>query len=216
MAKENPLVEFFYLIRYRSFNVIFDIKEFFQRIFRKHHCSDSDLWNLDTHLAKLIYPKLKAYIYSKRHGVPMLYVEYEECRDMFKSLNEYDEAVKQKKHIGGGIERWEAHLTEMLFAMDFYAHYEYWEPIDDKNGFLARWGYNIPGIRRNTVYKYVNNYTKETFLSQNVLDTSKDIDLRESTVVETELPPDSLFQHLSRRALEGSALLGINFGSLWD
>ena len=42
------------------------IKWFFQRLFRGW--SDAELWDLQYHLAKYIYPRLKAFIKSNRMG----------------------------------------------------------------------------------------------------------------------------------------------------
>jgi hypothetical protein len=38
-----------------------EVKWFFQRIYRRNHTADVDLWGLFGHLAKIIYPKLLAF-----------------------------------------------------------------------------------------------------------------------------------------------------------
>lgn len=42
----------------------------FQRIIRKHHCADVDLWSLDLHISHIILPKLEAFRKQKLHVTP--------------------------------------------------------------------------------------------------------------------------------------------------
>lgn len=58
----NNITDFCLFIWRKSENIFYEIKWFIQKISRlDHHCSDSDLIDLDCHLAKIIYKKLKAF-----------------------------------------------------------------------------------------------------------------------------------------------------------
>jgi hypothetical protein len=70
----------------------FIISRFFQRLFRKSHASDGDLWNMDAHLARIILPKLSAFRAQNLQGYP---------------------------EESGSMEAWLAILDEMIYAMQW-------------------------------------------------------------------------------------------------
>jgi hypothetical protein len=97
----QPLIEkIAYFIKYRVKDLHYHGKEFFQRLFRGY--SNSDIWNLNTFLAKKIYKYLKIYYYKKRNGYPTEFSSFEE---------------------------WNIVLKKMLFAMKETAR---WYPTEDK------------------------------------------------------------------------------------
>jgi len=79
-------------IKYQIKNFFLHIKWSLQKMFRKYHCSDLNLWNLDIHLAKIILPKLIAFRSMPRLGYPA-------------SLQDENE--------------WEKILDEMIFAFKY-------------------------------------------------------------------------------------------------
>ncbi|MFW6002598.1 MAG: hypothetical protein ACOCQD_04595, partial [archaeon] len=115
------------------------IKYTFQKLVRKHHTSNMELWNLHAHLAKIIYPKFKAFKEMKQHGYPADFSEYFEHE--WSSKEEYDKAVEEGKIIGGGAKKWEEVQNEILFAFEYFLHSEYNSKI--KN-FYKRWGLKDP------------------------------------------------------------------------
>jgi len=79
-------------IKYQIRNFFLRIKWSLQKIFRRGHCSDRNLWNLDIYLAKIILPKLIAFKSMPRVGYPAL----------LRDENE-----------------WEKILDEMIFAFKY-------------------------------------------------------------------------------------------------
>jgi|GEM_PF-2513521 hypothetical protein len=118
----------------------YEIKYLFQKVLRKHHSSDKELWNLYDYLIKFIYPKLKAFKKMKRTGYPSMFCDYED--DMvFESKEQYEDYVKNSDMIGGGPEAWEKVLDEMIFACEYILHKEYEKKY--KN-FYKNWGLEDP------------------------------------------------------------------------
>jgi len=97
--------------------MFYNTKRLIQKIFRKYHCSDFDLWSLDYHLAKIILPKLKAYRNKSRGGYPGIFVEWNNNCGFDK--NEYDDARARGTIMGGGEKRWDEYLDEMIFAFEY-------------------------------------------------------------------------------------------------
>lgn len=104
-----------------------NIKYFFQKVFRKHHTSDLELWNLYSHIAKIILPKLKTFRKMKKNGYPAIFSEYED--DNWESKNKYDEYIASGKLIGGGLKKWNEILDEMIFAFEYILY----KDSDDHN-----------------------------------------------------------------------------------
>ncbi|AEF80900.1 adenylate kinase [Leadbettera azotonutricia ZAS-9] len=68
------------------------IPAFFQRLYRRSHAADIDLWNMDVHLARIILPKLNSFREQEFDGYP----------------GEL-----------GSLEAWLAALDEMIYAMEW-------------------------------------------------------------------------------------------------
>lgn len=94
------------------------VKYKLQRIFRKSHASDPDLYNLNDRLAEIILPKLKAFRDIPPHGYPMAFSEYEEPGP-WPSHEEYEKAKAEGKVVGGGMEAWLAAIEEMIFGFEY-------------------------------------------------------------------------------------------------
>ena len=89
--------------------MIFKIKMFLQRVFRRTHTSDSDLWSLDTHLAQIIAKKLILFRNQELSGIPMDFTEPEDYPDQ-------DDIPKNI--IGGGMDKWLETIEMMIFGFE--------------------------------------------------------------------------------------------------
>jgi hypothetical protein len=93
----------------------------FQRIVRKNHAADVDLWSLDFHIAKILLPKLEAFRNQKFHSYPPAfnspahYVldEEKDTQDIHGKTNE-------------GLQTWLNILDEIIYAFrwNVYANWE--------------------------------------------------------------------------------------------
>jgi len=90
----------------------------FQRIIRKHHASDIDLYRLDLHISKLILPKLVAFRNQSLHFSPT-----------------------------GEIETWLNILDEIIFAFKWNT-YANWErnPEKENDFYLRSFGIDDPDL----------------------------------------------------------------------
>lgn len=128
-------------------DIPFWFRETIQKIFRKDHISDSEVWNLNSEIIKFTYPRLKRFIASERLGYPNEFVEYEEGEigTPFKSKEEYEKAIKDGRHIGGGPDKWE----EVLHKIMVFVEFEYIDitTSDDKiyNDYYKRNGFDLKG-----------------------------------------------------------------------
>jgi len=61
---------FVYICWYRIRSVYFEVKYLFQRIFRKNHLSDIEIWECGFDVAKYSLKKIKAFRAMNRHGHP--------------------------------------------------------------------------------------------------------------------------------------------------
>ena len=70
----------------------YSVKSNFQRLIRKHHLSNSDIWNLNSRLAPYLHQKIKVYRDFSRGGYPGVFDSEEE---------------------------WKIEIDKMLFAFEF-------------------------------------------------------------------------------------------------
>jgi len=131
----------------------YDVKYFFQRIIRKHHSADIDLWGLDYHLARIILPKLKAFRSRDLHGHPASFCDWDE--NIGISKEDYDKNFKEGVYVGGGQDAWLKTLDEMIYAFEyllysdsfdkkqkqFFEKYGYLDPYRETDDNLS-WGWN--------------------------------------------------------------------------
>jgi len=103
--------------RIRGWQPVFLLRMFFQKVFRKNHISDDQLWNLQYPLSKYVYKHLKAFNESERHGYPGCFSEYRE--NEWKSKEEYDVKIESGEMYGGGNEAWEKILDHVLMALEY-------------------------------------------------------------------------------------------------
>jgi len=216
--KENLFQEFFSTLFIRIKDKCHSIKYTMQRIFRRYHLSDVDVWNLDSTMAKWIYPRLKEYIKMERHGYPSAFSEYD--KNYWRSKERYDEAIKNGKQLGGGPEAWEKVLQEMVFAFEWKLHYN---DRDTKQiaKFCKKWDIKNP-YEKNIENKCVRYEYKclEPDLATCTSD-EPDLDVKE--------PDKYVYLHrdvhyynvkhdieIGERAQKGFELFGKFFLNLWD
>lgn len=124
----------------------YEVKFFLQRVFRRGHYSDRDVWSLDGYLARKTLPVLRAFRNQDMVGTPFDFIEWEENCGMTKE--EYDEKISSGDMIGGGQDAWLKTIDEMLFAFEYYV---YGEDMDRRGNmtkkalaFYDRWGIQNP------------------------------------------------------------------------
>lgn len=149
-----------------TFNLYWDIRYFFQRIFRASHAPDNEIWNLYSHLAKKTLPKLKAFkSYLDEHGsgYPTYFSDWDDdpkygkygCMGITKA--QYMKGVKAGQYGGGGWKGWLKAIDEMIFAFEYIL---YMEVVESKKAVAFLKKYHLPNIwaktraNRHTSYYY--------------------------------------------------------------
>ena len=102
-----------------------EIKWFFQKIFRKHHTSDLELWNLHVYLSKIIYKKLKAFRKMPRMGYPASFMDWDEDMEKNDGITKED---YDKHYEGGGMKHWNKTLDKMIYAFKKIADDDVYKP----------------------------------------------------------------------------------------
>ena len=129
-AKFERFIDFFtdripYIVKYNIW--YYTIIPFFQKVFRKNHTSDYELWDLYPVLSKFIVRKLKAFRDSKPQGYPSCFSDWNssyEYGGIGLTKKEYDKQKKVGFYTGGGYKAWLKTLDEMIFAFEFALQYD--------------------------------------------------------------------------------------------
>ena len=138
-------------------DVIRQVHWFLQKVFRKSHVSDLELWSLDFTLAKVILPKLKAYKDMDRHGYPGQFIDtFKEGLKFGYSNEELQEALDKGKIIIGGFDLWNEYLDEMIFAFDYIVSEEGCSKIE--KSFYKRWDIENPYVNESYNYELLTQY----------------------------------------------------------
>lgn len=140
------------------------IKWFLQKIFRSHHSSDCDLWNLYSHLAPTILKKLKAFRDQKFNGYPSYFSEYRE--NEWSDKKEYEKAKEEGKIDGGGMDAWLEVLDEMIFAFEYIVDYDSYY---NRERFLKKYNLRDPHekISENKKVSYIYRHGDNLVSSDN-------------------------------------------------
>lgn len=132
-------------------NFSFFIRRNFQRLIRKDHIADVDIWEASHTMAPIILKHLKAFLrYSKKHGhgYPMYFSEwgYEGCTDEYGGMGmtkeEYDKAKAEDRFGGGEIEAWHKVVEEMIFAFEYHMYNMSCDK--DQDDFYKKWNISDP------------------------------------------------------------------------
>lgn len=201
-------------------NLPYMFKMFFQKVFRKDHVSNNQIWDCCSYLARYIYPRIKRFYEGKRVGYPSAFIEYDEGGGTgFKNKQKYDQAKKDGWIEGGGPEAWEEVLKEIFFAFEFMKaeednkffkkvfapKYGDWHEKKEENLCKSRW------------FKEKDGNMTMTCGEQDNVDLDKweprdppDWD-REPFYYDIELHKEFIY-----RAQKGLELFGKYFNNLWD
>lgn len=208
----GPLYSFF---KHRLPDFLRKIKWSFQRLIRKHGCSNSDLWGLDYHLAKIILPKLIAFRSQELHGHPMDFSDWEEDGGLGITKEEYDEATKRGEFVGGGHEAWLKTIDEMIFAFEYLLYSDGFDKKQKK--FYEKYGYKDP--YRETDDNLTWGYSYRTKNGNYCTSSESDLDEKnEYTVIGKykSYHDMDLLREVAIRARKGFELFGKYFMNLWD
>jgi hypothetical protein len=177
-----------------------NIKWSFQKIYRRNHASDCDLWGLDYHLAEVIYPKLKAFRNINLHGHPCDFSD------------EDKENGVPAGEVGGGLEKWKETIDEMLFAFEFMfvdsddKHYK--KIIKEFKNKWGDWHEEKPENKQEMKWFQCKDKENRDFIST---------EGEGEPVSQWDFYYDSkLHQQLAERAQKGLELFGKYFWNLWD
>ncbi len=218
--KHFPLI--YSLFKHRIPDLLRGIKWAFQRLFRKHGCADIDLWNLHSHLAKIILPKLIAFRKQNLNGHPMDFcdweAEYGEYGGLGETKEEYDQAKKEGKYVGGGHDAWLKTLDEMIFAFEYFLYADAFDKT--QKAFFKKYGYADPYRKTddNLTWDYRYKGKDGTMCSTsepnlNSKEGYEDYVLvgKYRTYIDFELT-----KTIGERARKGFELFGKYFPNLWD
>lgn len=207
-----------------------EIKWKLQRIFRKGHYSDIDLWGLDTRLTDIILPKLIAFRNQGLHGFPSVFSDWdEEYGGMGMTKEEYDKEIEEGTMVGGGFDEWLRVLDEMIYAFEYS---KYNDDLDRKGNpskaqklFFEKYGYKDPfrETEDNLSWSYLYKSKNGSSMSCNEDDYRKIKEGKNDKYKDWELVgkfPSYFDPEASRkqavRAQKGFELFGKYFQNLWD
>ncbi len=207
----GPLYSFF---KHRLPDFFRNIKWGFQRLYRKHGCGDIDLWGLDTHLAKIILPKLIAFRSQDLHGHPMDFSDWEEG-GLGITKEEYDEAAKRGEFVGGGHEAWLKTIDEMIFAFEYLLYADGFDKKQKK--FYEKYGYKDP--YRETDDNLTWGYTYKTKDGNHCSSNESNLEEKEGYTLIGKYKSYhdmNTLREVGIRAKKGFELFGKYFMNLWD
>jgi hypothetical protein len=173
----------------------------------------------------------------ERHGYPSAFSEYSE--NTWKSKEEYDNAIKEGKIKGGGLEAWEKVLDEIIFAFEWHLYCKDSRGTDKcAINFFEKYGYKNPYAEAEEnksvsyIYhmseKYINEQIEESpdlkefgGLAPECLSDECDLHIKEpgnySFIRESIRYSDTRYiMEIRNRALEGFRLFGEYFINFLD
>lgn len=206
----------YHIFKYRVPDFCREAKWALQRVIRKGHYSDSDLWSLDSALAKIILPKLIAFKNSNRAGYPSNFSEYDESFGGTK-----EEYENNPNYVGGGGERWEEILDEMIYAFEYTLYSEHFNRQGDtsKKQIEFHNKYNLKDPYRKTEDNLSYSYTYKNDKGHVVMSGDSDLENKKGYKLVEKYDSYIDIQELHRqreRAVEGFKLFGQYFQNLWD
>lgn len=208
--------KFFSVLRWRTRNLYDGVKYNVQRLFRPHHLSDIDLWNLHSTMAKWIYPRLKRFINMKRMGYPGIFSEYSD--NEWANQESYDKAIADGTHLGGGNEAWEQTLNEIIFAFEWMLYFDEYKTESQCDDFCKKWNIKNPYAKtlENKSIDYVYEMSDGTCFSHEPdLDGKEPEKYRFARRTVSYHNVKTVFE-LQERARKGFELFGKHFMSFWD
>lgn len=207
-------------IAHRISNFFHNIVYFIQKITRSHHCSNLDLWDLYSHLAKITLPKLVAFRAQKINGYPNNFSEWSDNCGYTKE--EYDKAKSDGSIVGGEMDAWLKTIDEMIFAFEFVLYFESWDK-KKKQIFIDK--YKLPDLEAkipenlHISYEYSGAEDSEAsyISSGEKLSSEEQAEKKYTFLGEDRFYHNyTLEEELQKRASKGFELFGKYFRSLWD
>jgi hypothetical protein len=135
---------------YRSKKLKNEIIWTFQRITRKHHAADVDLWSLDFHIAKILLPKLEMFRNQRFHSYPPTFNSPAHC-----VLEEVTGIQDKHGNTNEGLQNWYNILDEIIYAFRWNV-YANWEKNTKKERafYLHYFGQDIPNLDYHYYYGF--------------------------------------------------------------
>lgn len=190
------------------------VKWTFQKIFRKSHTSDPDLWSLDYFLAKKILPALKDFRKQDLNGYPSEFSSFEEASITRSAENPLTKEEYEDLYVGGGFDKWLATIDKMIFGFEYTIAQN--ECSEEK--FYKKYNLKDPyeKIEENAWDEYV--YETNVNGSIGTCWSPHELDEEGYTFVEKRKKyyNDKLHRSYLKKAQEGLELFGKHFTSLWD
>lgn len=206
-----------YRIPYRIKDAMRSVKYFFQKVIRRSHTSDIEIWNINYPLAKFTYRKLKAYKNAPRKSYPAVFIEYHEHE--WSSKEEYDKAIQDGRMVGGGPDAWEKVVDEILFAFEWFLVKDSLS-YKKKRAFYEKWDLENPEeeVEENLVFHYWYDLP-----DGHVMMTGEKLSPEEEKEKNARFSrKDSMYYNISlehtyaERAQKGFEAFGKYFMDLWD
>jgi len=206
---------FYSLFKHRIPDFMREIKWSFQRLYRKHGCGDVDLWGLDTHLGKIILPKLIAFRSQDLHGHPIDFSDWSEEDGIGMTKEEYDEAKARGDFVGGGHEKWLKTIDEMIFAFEYLL---YADGFDKKQKeFYEKYGYKDPYRKTDDNLTWGYSYTTEKGYRCSSSDPNLEEEKGYTMIGKYKSYHDmDLLREVALRTRKGFELFGKYYMNLWD
>jgi hypothetical protein len=189
---EPTLQLFFYNVyrKFRGWPPVYKARMLVQKIFRKNHIADCDLWEADTTMAKRILPVLQAFKKMKRNGYPGIYSEYE-----------------------GGYEIWERDLDHIIHAVEFVA-YGYTKKIHQ--WYIDNFGMDPYSTDPINKYKFYTYETEKGIHGMTFNEPPDENKGYKNIEEHTFHGNNELIQYIDEYVKLGLEKLGTSFQSIWD
>ncbi len=210
--KITRLEKLYYRITGKLEYIYWQIRYFFQRLFRKNHLSDYDAFECVSSIVHKVYPLVKNYYETKRVGYPMDFIEWEEGCGYTKE--EYEEYKQSGDILGGGPEAWEKVLQEIIFAFEWFLcenNKKLKTKLKKENG---DWEAKLEKNKSCSFFRKIKDSDNSSLITDiNELTDEEKASLKEKDIFYFD---SDLYNSLQKRADAGFKLFGKYFQNLWD
>lgn len=135
---------------------MYNLRYFFQKLFRKGHFSDFEVIELHYHIAEFILPRLKNYR-DRGQSYPSIFVDYDESYGMSKE--EYEKKRTEGLTIGGGLKAWQEILDKMILSFQITLDLDDLSIVDFKRKYDLDWNSpEVHNIRKEGLYKFAEYF----------------------------------------------------------
>jgi hypothetical protein len=201
---------------YRSFigwKPVFKTRMLVQKIFRRHHLSDLEIWETSCYSAREMLRRIKAFKEHERHGYPS---EFCSSSDEYGGGEElYVKNLSLGTIVGGGPERWEQELDHIIMALEYVSYIGDYD--HDKKG--HDWWNKWFGFHPNDELEVnaVTKWTKRTDLEQGISFTGVREDPHDDSYTKhVDYVNFDLIHYANDVVGAGLQKLGFYWQALWD